>query len=49
MILNTTHPIGWKARDFALHAIDGKTYSLAHRSNVCMFAGLKTARLQLTR
>ncbi len=29
MILNTTHPIGWKARDFALHAIDGKTYSLA--------------------
>lgn len=29
MILNTTHPIGWKARDFALHGIDGKTYSLA--------------------
>ena len=26
---DTTHAIGWKARDFALPAIDGKTYSLA--------------------
>jgi peroxiredoxin len=29
MTLSTTHPIGWKARDFALQGIDGKTYSLA--------------------
>jgi peroxiredoxin len=29
MILNATHAIGWKARDFALQGIDGKTYSLA--------------------
>jgi len=29
MILNTTHPIGWNARDFAIQGIDGKTYSLA--------------------
>ena len=29
MILNTTHPIGWKAKDFTLGGIDGKTYSLA--------------------
>jgi peroxiredoxin len=30
MILkDTTHAIGWKARDFALPGIDGKTYSLA--------------------
>jgi peroxiredoxin len=29
MLSNTTHAIGWKARDFALPAIDGKTYSLA--------------------
>jgi hypothetical protein len=28
-ILNTTHPIGWNARDFAIQGIDGKTYSLA--------------------
>jgi hypothetical protein len=29
MILNTTHAIGWKAKDFALQGVDGKTYSLA--------------------
>ena len=29
MILDTTHAIGWKASDFALQGIDGKTYSLA--------------------
>src|SRR5215470_1400613 len=29
MILDTTHAIGWKANDFALQGIDGKTYSLA--------------------
>jgi peroxiredoxin len=29
MIANTTHATGWKARDFALQGIDGKTYSLA--------------------
>ena len=29
MILNATHAIGWKARDFALQGIDGKIYSLA--------------------
>jgi len=29
MLSNTTHAIGWKARDFALPSIDGKTYSLA--------------------
>ena len=29
MILNTTHAIGWKAKDFALRGVDGKTYSLA--------------------
>src|SRR6516162_7302672 len=29
MILNATHAIGWKARDFALQGIDGKSYSLA--------------------
>ena len=29
MVLNTTHALGWKARDFALQGIDGKTYSLA--------------------
>jgi peroxiredoxin len=29
MILNTTHAIGWKAKDFALQCVDGKTYSLA--------------------
>jgi peroxiredoxin len=28
-MMNTTHPIGWKANDFALQGIDGKTYSLA--------------------
>ena len=28
-MMNTTHAIGWKARDFALQGIDGKTYSLA--------------------
>jgi AhpC/TSA family len=29
MVLNTTHAMGWKARDFALRGIDGRTYSLA--------------------
>ncbi len=29
MVLNTTHALGWKARDFALQGIDGRTYSLA--------------------
>jgi hypothetical protein len=29
MLSNTTSAIGWKARDFALPAVDGKTYSLA--------------------
>jgi peroxiredoxin len=29
MMSNTAPPIGWKARDFRLHGIDGKTYSLA--------------------
>jgi len=29
MILNATHTMGWKARDFALTGIDDKTYSLA--------------------
>jgi peroxiredoxin len=29
MILNATHAIGWKARDFALPGIDGKIYTLA--------------------
>src|SRR6516162_2096616 len=29
MTLDTTHAIGWKANDFALQGIDGKTYSLA--------------------
>jgi peroxiredoxin len=29
MILNATHAIGWKAKDFALQGIDGKIYSLA--------------------
>ena len=29
MILDTTHAIAWKANDFALQGIDGKTYSLA--------------------
>jgi|SRR6516162_125530 len=29
MILNTTHAIGWKAKDFALRGVDGKIYSLA--------------------
>jgi len=29
MILNTTHAIGWKARDFALQGVDGKSHSLA--------------------
>ncbi len=29
MILDTTHASGWKANDFALQGIDGKTYSLA--------------------
>ena len=30
MILSTTNAMGWKARDFALKGIDGKTYSLSH-------------------
>src|ERR1700739_1765156 len=29
MIANTTHATGWKANDFTLQGIDGKTYSLA--------------------
>jgi peroxiredoxin len=29
MLSNTTSKIGWKARDFALPAVDGKTYSFA--------------------
>jgi peroxiredoxin len=28
-MMNTTHAIGWKAKDFALRGIDGRTYSLA--------------------
>jgi peroxiredoxin len=28
MTSNTTYATGWKARDFVLHGIDGKTYSL---------------------
>ena len=28
MTLNPTHPIDWKAKDFALSGVDGKTYSL---------------------
>ena len=29
MVLSTTKSMGWKATDFALKGIDGKTYSLA--------------------
>jgi peroxiredoxin len=29
MVLNTTHAMGWKAKDFDLWGIDGRTYSLA--------------------
>jgi len=29
MILDTTHAIGWRAKDFALRGTDGRTYSLA--------------------
>ena len=29
MVLNTTHALGWSARDFALRGTDGRTYSLA--------------------
>jgi peroxiredoxin len=29
MILNPTHAIGWKAKDFALSGVDGKPYSLS--------------------
>ena len=29
MLLNPTHAMGWKARDFALKGTDDKTYSLA--------------------
>src|SRR5262249_26133467 len=29
MLLNATHAMGWKARDFALTGTDDKTYSLA--------------------
>jgi peroxiredoxin len=29
MVLEPTNPIGWKASDFSLKGIDGKTYSLA--------------------
>jgi peroxiredoxin len=28
-MMNTTHAIGWKAKDFALQGIDGRNYSLA--------------------
>jgi len=28
-LMNTTHAIGWKAKDFALQGVDGRTYSLA--------------------
>ena len=28
-MMKTTHAIGWKAKDFALQGIDGRTYSLA--------------------
>ena len=28
-MMNSTHAIGWKAKDFALQGIDGRTYSLA--------------------
>ena len=28
-MFDTKTPIGWKAKDFALKGIDGKTYSLA--------------------
>jgi peroxiredoxin len=27
-MMNTTHAIGWKAKDFALQGIDGRSYSL---------------------
>jgi peroxiredoxin len=30
MILDRAHAIGWKANDFALQGIDGKTYSFAN-------------------
>jgi peroxiredoxin len=30
MILDTAHAIGWKANDYALQGIDGKTYSFAN-------------------
>jgi peroxiredoxin len=29
MVLDTPHAVGWRAKDFALRGIDGKTYSLA--------------------
>jgi len=29
MMSSTTRPIGWKARDYRLQGIDGKTYSRA--------------------
>ena len=28
-MLNAAHAIGWKAKNFALQAVDGRTYSLA--------------------
>jgi peroxiredoxin len=28
-MMNTTHAIGWMAKDFALQGIDGRNYSLA--------------------
>jgi len=34
MTLNPTHAIGWKARDFALSGVDGKTYSLSDVSGL---------------
>jgi peroxiredoxin len=30
MILTRTNTIGWKAKDFALSGVDGKTYSLSN-------------------
>jgi peroxiredoxin len=29
MVLSTTNAIGWRAKDFALRGVDGKTYSLS--------------------
>jgi hypothetical protein len=40
-MMNTTHAIGWKANDFAIQGIDGRTYSLAEiraKRHACDFA-----------